>query len=313
MAVSDRQIQAAFNKGVRDIANNASYNALRDAIARGNYNDAIAAVDIDDSAFDDLRLLLTKAYAESAINELTGRKWDVPVRYNSASPYAEKYARETLGGNITLITNEMRDAVRYTMGDGIAFGRSNTQIARDIVGRIGPSGNRTGGIVGLNAQQSQWAANMRRYIESGDMAGVLGMTKRDKRYDKMIENGGLSATQIDKIVGRYNDRLLMSRGLMIARTERGSAVNIGKMDAWRQAADRTGISHSRLIKTWRHGVAKDPRMWHLTASGTSVVGLDTPFVLSNGSWLLMPHDPNSPAKEVINCTCSVDIRLPRNG
>jgi hypothetical protein len=205
----------------------------------------------------------------------------------------------------------MKDAVRFTIGDGIAFGRSNNRIALDIVGRIGASGRRTGGIVGMNAQQAQWVANMRRYIEAGDINAVMGMTRRDKRYDKMIAKGGLSSAQVDKIIGRYNDRLLQSRGLTIARTERGAAVNNGVMDAWRQAADKVGFPYSRLIKSWKHGVTRDPRAWHIVVP--PVVGLDTPFTLSNGTLIQCPHAVGADPREVINCSCRVSIRLPKNG
>lgn len=316
MPVTDNQIQAAFNRAVRDITQAARFNPLRDAIARGDYQAAINAVDVDEAAFDDMRGLLLRAYAEAGVNEITGRRWDVPVRYNSASPYAERHAREVVGQHITLIAEDSRDAIRHTMGDGIAFGRSNNRIALDIVGRVGADGRRHGGVVGLNRGQAEWVANARRYLEEGDTAAYLRMTRRDRRFDAMVMRGDLTAAQIDRIVGRYSDRLLQTRGLTIARTERGSAVNIGKMDAWRQAADRVGIPHSALVKTWRHGVASEPRMWHLEANGDSVVGLDTPFTLGNGAALQCPHDPFASASEVVNCTCRLDISLPkgwRNG
>ncbi len=308
---SESQIKTAYLRAIRSIVDGAQFSRLRDAISRGDYETAIAAVDIDSAAFDEFRALLIETYAQSGVNEITGQKWPVSVRYNSASPYAERYARDVVGQHITYITDEMRNSIRWTIGDGIAFGRSFNKIALDIVGRIGPAGNRVGGIVGLNQQQSEWVANMRRYIESGDIASVKAMTRRDKRYDLMIERGGLTDAQIDKIVGRYSDRLLLSRGLTIARTERMLAVNQGRIDAWRQAADKVGIQHSALVKKWRHtGRSVMDRITHQRANGQTVSGLDTPFNIG-GFLMQYPHDPSAPASQCINCMCEVEIKLPK--
>lgn len=308
---SEAQIKAAYLRAIRSIVDGSQFVKLRDAISSGNYEAAISAVDIDDAAFDEFRALLIETYAQSGVNEVTGQKWPVSVRYNSASPYAERYAREVVGQHITYITEEMRNSVRWTIGDGVAFGRSFNRIALDIVGRIGPAGNRVGGIVGLNQQQSEWVANMRRYIQDGNIAAVKSMTRRDKRYDAMIERGGLTDAQIDKIVGRYSDRLLLSRGLTIARTERMLAVNQGRIDAWRQAADKVGIQHSALVKKWRHtGRAVMDRITHQLANGQTVQGLDTPFNIG-GFLMQYPHDPAAPASQCINCMCEVDIKLPK--
>ena len=311
MQISDAQVSLSFSKAIRSITDQVAYGRLRDAISRGDYDAALRAVDIEDAAFDEVRRLLLQSYAESAVDTLTGRKWPVPVRYNSASPYAERYAREVVGQHITIITNDAREAVRWTIGDGIAFGRSNNKIALDIAGRMGADGRRHGGIVGLNRQQAQWVQNARRYLEEGNTAAYLAMTRRDRRFDASVMRGNLTPAQIDRIIGRYSDRLLQTRGLTIARTERGSAVNNGMIDAWRQAADRVGWSHGDLVKEWRHGVARDPRLWHLQADGEKVVGLDTPFILGSGAVMQCPHDPLAPAGEVVNCSCRLKISAPR--
>lgn len=308
MTVSDAQLSRSFTRAIRGISDDIAVNKLRDAIGRGDYQAALDAVDIEDAAFDDVRRLMLQAYAESAVDEVTGRKWPVPVRYNSVSPYAERYAREVVGNKITIITNDMRDAVRWTIGDGIAFGRSNQRIALDIAGRLGAGGSRIGGIVGLNRMQAQWVANARRYLESGDVASYLAMTRRDKRFDAIVKRGNLTPAQIAKITERYADRLLQTRALTIARTERGAAVNNGMIDAWRQAADKIGWPHASLVKEWRRGASREPRIWHVNQS---VVGLDTPFMLATGVAMQCPHAPDAPASEVVNCNCRLRIKAPK--
>lgn len=308
---TEAQLQAAFRRGVRDTVDNAHFSALKDAIGRGDYQAALNAVDIDDAAFDDLRRLILETYAQGGIDAQTGTRWPVPVRWNSATPEAEAFARNVVGQNITLITSDMRDAVRWTMGDGIAFGRSSNRIALDIVGRVGASGRREGGIVGLNQQQAQWVANARRYLESGDYAAWERMGLRDKRF-RFSADKPPTAAQIERAVQYYSNRMLRSRGLTIARTERGLAVNMGAYEGYRQAAARSGIPLTALEKEWLHnGMHVHERLTHVAAHHQKVRGLDTPFQVG-GYRPLYPHDPALPASEVINCDCRFKVRVPKN-
>lgn len=316
--VSERQLSQSFEKAIRSIRDNVAYGALRDAIARGDYDGALRSVDVDDAAFDPLRGLILQAYAEGGVNATTGVKWPVAVRWNSATPQAESFARYKVGGDITKITDDTRAAVRWIIGDGIAFGRSPNRIALDIAGRVQSNGSRSGGIVGLNEQQTKWVADMR--VKLGgvpDWPSIKANTRRDHRFDAMIErayrNGAtLTSAQIDRISGRYSDRLLYSRGLAIARTERGAAINMGTIEGYRQAAAKVGIPEDALIKEWRHnGMHKNERVTHVAADKTRVVGLNTPFDIG-GFECQFPHDQSLPASEVINCDCTVRVIVPRS-
>lgn len=308
---TEAQIRNAFLSGVRSIVDASKYGALRDAIARGDYLGALDAVDIDEAAFDDMRRLILETYAQGGIDAQRGTRWPVPVRWNSATPQAEYFARSVVGQNITWITNDMRDAVRWTMGDGLAFGRSDRQIALDIIGRVGVSGNRTGGIVGLNRQQAEWVANARRYLESGNYAAWDRLGLRDKRY-RFSEAKPPTQAQIDRAVQSYSNRMLMSRGLTIARTERGLAINMGAMEGYRQAAERSGIPLNSLRKVWRHeGHNKFDRVAHLSLNRAPARPFNEPFY-SNGFACQFPHDPMLPASEVVNCGCRIHVTVPRN-
>lgn len=308
---TNRQIQLAFLKSIQEINDGVQYSELRDAIRRGDYDTVLQSVDIDEAAFDPLRLALTETYAEGGVNAITGQRWPVPVRWNSATPQAEYYARNVVGGHITVITNDMRDAVRWTVGDGLAFGRSRDRIALDIAGRIGASGRREGGMIGLNSPQAEWVASMRRSLET-DPATAMRFKGWDRRFNKLVNSGQpLTAAQIDRITGVYTNKLLLSRGRTIARTERGLAVNMGRMEGWRQALDKTGIPESEVEKEWRHdGNSLHDRLTHLSISGTKVIGLSTPFSV-DGELMQYPHDPAASAKNVINCLCEVRIGLKR--
>lgn len=314
---TERQIEQAFLRGSRSISDAVRISQLKDALSSGDYGAILNAVDIEPAAFDELRVLLVQVYAEGGISEITGMPYRDRPRWNSATSQGERFARDQVGGKITVITEDMRAAVRETVADGYALGRSHSRMALDIAGRMGPGGRRVGGIVGLNAQQAGYVNNMRRYLDVWpDWPSIRRMTLRDKRFDGMIkgayEDGRpLTKDQIDRITQSYSNRLLRHRGEVIARTERGSADNAGRMEAWRQAADKLGLPYDRIVKTWVHSSRMMyPREAHLSLAGTEVAGLDGLFDV-NGHMATRPYDPILPASEVVNCGCSLRMRLIR--
>lgn len=311
-------IRRAFEKAVRDMRGGVRITRLYEALRAGNVDGAVAAVGIDNAAFNDLRAAVLDTYAKAGLATINGHTWVYPdgtramVRWNMANPRAEEFARQIGTGLITNTTEDMQAAVREVIADGYAFGRGWQTIARDIVGRVGPSGQRSGGIVGLSRQQTQWLINLRRKLNDGDYRGALDMSLlKDKRLRAMIEKAmkdgrALTAAQIARIEQNYELNALMSRGLTIARTETLKAIEEGKYEAWKQGLEKTGVPEQFIIREWRHtGRAVHDRPWHQAANGMKVRGLQVPFVLSSGAALLHPHDTSygAGASEVINCRC----------
>lgn len=316
---TEAQLERAFRTGVASIADPVNASALRRALENGDIEQAIAVLNIEPEAFDELRLLITETYASAGADELSGRRFaGQVVRWNTANPRAETYARNVVGEKIQFITDDTILAVRNTIADGYVFGRTPARMALDIVGRVGADGHRTGGMVGLNAPQGKWVDNMRSAL-SGQLEGRFwigadGRLKstfgnRDRRHDALIlkslrDGVPLTQKQIDNILRTYTNRLLLLRGKTIARTERGAAVNGGRMEAWRQAADKLGVPHSRIKKTWVYtNRSREDRPNHRAANKEVVQGLDTPF--STG--LMYPHDPAGLPGQVINCSCEVKM------
>lgn len=308
---TERQIEHAFLRGTRSITDQVVLSRLKDALASGDYNAILNALDIEPAAFDELRGLLVAQYAESGAAEAGAMKFRQPVRWNSASPAVEAYARNEVGTRIQYITNDMVDAVRATVADGYAYGRSVNRMALDLVGRVGANGRRQGGIVGLNLQQSEWVANFRRALQT-DPASALRFGLRDKRFDKTLTSGKpLTADQVDRMTRQYTNKLLMARGKMIARTERGKAINQGRMEAWRQAANKFGFPLSEIRKEWIYTArSREPRPYHRALGGVVVQGLETPFSVG-GVLMQCPHDVGAPAEEVINCMCECRFFVPK--
>lgn len=321
-------IRRAFEKAVKDIRDGTKLTALRTALRAGDIEAAVRAIEIDGAAFSELRGAILNAYGQTGMAQISNVAWVYPdgtkavVRWNMASPRAEEYARQIGTGLITNITTDMEAAVRETIADGYAFGRKWDEIARDIVGRVGPSGQRTGGIVGLSRTQAQWLASLRSKLASGDYRGVLNMSLlKDKRLRVMVakaiaENKALSSAQIAKIVANYERNALMNRGLTIARTEVQKAIEEGKYEAWKQGLEKTGVPERFVIREWRHtGRAVHDRPWHQAMHGAQVRGLQVPFVLPSAAAMLHPHDSSWGAgpTEIINCLCQCKYSLDRKG
>lgn len=92
------------------------------------------------------------------------------------------------------------------------------------------------------------------------------------------------------------NRLSATNAARIARTEMHTASTIGS-DA---AARSTGL---QIIKEWASAEDARVRRSHAAADGQEVP-LDDAFKVGN-STLMVPGDPNGPAREIINCRCAV--------
>lgn len=321
-------VRRAFEFAIKDIKSGVKLTALRNALQIGDIEGAVAAIEIDNAAFGELRGAILNAYGQTGMAQINGVTWIYPdgtkavVRWNMASPRAEEYARSIGTGLITNTTTDMKDAVRTVIADGYAFGRKWDVIARDIVGRVGVSGQRSGGIVGLSNQQAKWLMSLRGKLSSGNYRGVLDMSLlKDKRLRGMLqkaiaENRSISSAQIAMIERNYERNALMSRGLTIARTEVQKAIEEGKYEAWKQGLEKTGVPERFVIREWRHtGRAVHDRPWHQAFHGTKVRGLQVPFVLPSGASLMHSHDTSWGAgpSEIINCMCSTKYYLDRKG
>ena len=141
---------------------------------------------------------------------------------------------------------------------------------------------------------------------------------RDRRYDRSImkairdvaagKPNPLTRDKIDEMVAKYSDRLLARRSEDVARTETAQGVMSARAEATRQALDKAGLVEDAVTKGWRHlGGLDDARDTHLAMHGRTVEGLDTPFILPDGSVMQHSHDPQGGARNNINCRCGTDF------
>lgn len=109
-------------------------------------------------------------------------------------------------------------------------------------------------------------------------------------------DGTGEAGTVKLIRERIGRELSASNAARIARTEMHTASTIGADEAARS----TGL---QLVKEWAAAEDSRTRASHNAADGQEV-GLDEPFSVG-GSTLMVPGDPNGPAKEIINCRCAI--------
>ena len=212
----------------------------------------------------------------------------------------------------------MRNFIRA----GIESGAGPAKVAREIVGTMNrATGQRVGGILGLNAQQTDYAISARAELSNpATMENYFSRERRDRRFDgivrkAMADGKPVSAADTDRIVQRYKDRLLQLRGETIARTEAITALRAGRHEAYQQLVESGKVQAKQIIRTWRSAHDSRTRLDHLTLDKTDIRGLDQPFTAPDGSLMAYPGDTSmgASARETIQCRCHLDYQIDRRG
>ncbi len=209
--------------------------------------------------------------------------------------------------------------IRNVILQGVTEGQGADKIARDLVGRLNrATGRREGGMIGLTSQQAGYVTKARQQLLSGDPAQILAYLergRRDKRFDravlKAIRDGKpLAKVDVDRISGRYADRLLQLRGETIARNEVLAALHAGQYEGLQQLIDSGKVRADQITKTW--GATGDGR------TRDSHMGMDKqevrwnqPFVTPLGYQMMHPGDSSlgAPPSETIQCRCFMQPRI----
>lgn len=127
---------------------------------------------------------------------------------------------------------------------------------------------------------------------------IMGTLKREVRkvLVESFADGTGEAGTAKAIRERIGKQLSATNAARIARTEMHTASTIGSD----QAARSTGLT---MIKEWAAAEDSRTRESHNAADGQEVP-IDEPFSVGGAS-LMVPGDPNGPAKEIINCRCAI--------
>lgn len=233
-------------------------------------------------------------------------------RFDMRNPAAESWLSRESSRLVTDIVSSQRDAIMQTLSAAFARGQGPRQTALDIVGRIGATGRRTGGIVGLTGQMAGYVENMRDELLTGDpdiMARYFNRVRRDARFDRAVQaaiDAGkpLPRKIVDRIAGRYADRLLQLRGENIARTETIASLNASREQSVMQAVESGLIRAESVKKRWSATLDSRTRDLHSAMNG-QIVAPDQPFRSGSGALMMYPGDTSLGAGggDVINCRC----------
>lgn len=316
----EKTIAHAFVDAIRAVLGAAAVGTLVEMIEAGrSARDIMIALRIDAAAFSPLveairSTLRVGGEFESRFIRRPGAA--VRVVFDMRHPLAEQWIQRHSSTLVTNILADQEQAIRTVLQAGMEAGRGPRSVALDVVGRMDRStGRRTGGIVGLTDPQAQYVVNARR--ELLDLSpDYFTRARRDRRFDGIVRRAirdgkPLSAADVDRIVGRYSDRLLNLRGEMIGRTEAHEALESGRMQSYQQAIDRGDVRVENITRTWK--TASDPRVrdTHAGMHNQAVVGMDAPFVSPSGARLMFPGDRSlgAPGGEVIACRCTAQVRI----
>ena len=262
------------------------------------------------------RFEMLAIFIPRADRELIGRK-EFDVTKVEASTWLTQQVTDTRN----TAAENVREAIRSVMGSRRVIGgiqpvgqavRTDRQAALDLIGRVSPqTGMRTGGVVGLPGNFAQYVANARAQLLSGDPAQLrqyLSRARRDRRFDGIVSRAiaagkAVAAKDVDKIAGRYSERLLKTHTEMLARTLAHESLNAGRDRAWEQLVEQ-GIARERVEKEWRDRNDEKVRNSHRYMRGRRV-GLGQPFQTNSGALLRFPGDSSLGAgwDELSNCRC----------
>ena len=328
LARYSKELADAFFAAIREAASGVSFRQLVAAIDSGNAARVVQVLGLDDAALFPVADALRNAFVAggASVSEIVPR--GARFGFDGRHPRAEAWVAEQAGTMIQNITDDTLPAVRAAVLDGIERGRSSDAVARDIVGRVDRvTGRRKGGIIGLhggleppNAEypsgrvNGQVGSSFRARAELEDLdSNYFNRKLRDRRFDKMVqrsidEGEPLSKTDIDRITGRYNDRMLKYRGDMVARTEAHGALSSGQHEGFQQAIDSGKIKSAS--KAWVHNSAnQDEREDHVSLSMAPAIPFDQAFVLPDGTRMQYAHDPAGGAKHNIFCRCTTRYQV----
>ncbi|MBM7328717.1 head morphogenesis protein [Agrobacterium sp. S2] len=317
-------LRAAFMAAVDDIRSNIVLRRIVERLEKGDISGAIDAMFIEEAAFNPLEEALRQAFNAGGVDTVSNMPtlkdpdgYAIVIRWDARNVAAESWLLDHSSYLVTNIISDQREAIRTTLTESLARGDNPTKAAKAIVGPVNrATGRREGGILGLTSQQAQFVQNARDELLSGDSAllrNYLERGRRDKRFDRTIakairDGKALTADQVEKITGRYAAGLLKLRADTIALNETFQAMAAAKDMAFRQQIENGNLSAGVVTKTWRHTPQEHGRLQHIAMNGQKV-GYDQPFVAPDGTQIMYPHAPGTPARHAIGCKCVCEYSI----
>lgn len=243
--------------------------------------------------------LFRTAFIQGAQNELAGR-W----RFDS-NTWA---VINLLMGEYASIRDTSDMDMRKTIDVVLTNGNTTRNKALDLLGVKGATARRTGGMVGLPVQMSEWVESARQQLLSGDRAAMrayLTRKLRDTAYDRFVIPGSkLTIEQANTISRAYSARLLQSYAKQLAQTYAQAAYEAGRRHGLQQQIDAGVISAEQITKDWQTARDEMVRHSHRDMQGQKQQ-FDQPFVSGLGGLMMYPGDSSLGASDAdrYGCRC----------
>lgn len=318
----ERKIAREFGVTVRQVRQTVTVRAIRQALGQASPVAQIDQLLLTRAGMADVLESMREAFVAGAKNLETVVPKNVPsptaqgakllFRFDVQDAAAQAWLAQRSSALVVEVLEEQRAAIRLVVERGTRLGNNPLRTALDIVGRVNPvTGRREGGIVGLTSQQASWVSNARDELADPDKMGrYLRRQRRDKRFDSIVkrarrEGRAVAQADVDKIVGRYSDRLLAFRGETIGRSEALQGFAQGRHQAVNQLIDQ-GVPGQFVKRVWDATMDRVTRPDHRAMNEQAVFGNEEPFqVPSTGHLLMHPGDSSlgAPAEQIINCRC----------
>ncbi|PWE26720.1 hypothetical protein C4N9_20900 [Pararhodobacter marinus] len=307
------EIIAAFERAVYTTRARADLAEVERLLQLGDIEALVDLLHIDGPMLNALEEAVRSTYIAGGQSAVAGMQQGLVATFgfNGGDVVARSWIERNGANLVQGIVDDSRDAIRRFVTVALSEeGRATRSVALDIVGRIGLQRVRTGGIIGLTAEQTEYAIRAREELTRLD-PHYFTRTRRDARFDSLVrramrEGRRLSVAEIDRIVGRYKDRLLQRRGETIARDQVNTARAASRREAMRQILERPDVE--TITKRWQLGFPKEHRPNHVALNG-QVKNYDEDFDFGGGITAHGPHDDSLPASEKLGCQCTIVYRV----
>lgn len=308
-------IRAAFIEAIERITTTARLREVEELLDRGDVEGLLDALNLSPEYFRGVQDAVDAAFYGGANYQISLAASLSSIPFNRRHWAAEAWARENGSRLIVEISTATREGVRQYVVEALRTGRGSNAVAREIVGRINrAAGRREGGILGLTGQEATYVANARDELIRLDPA-YFRRAARDRRFDGIVRRAikagkPLARADLERIIGRYSDGLLIRRGDRIARTEAHSALNAGRYEAMRQTAENVGLDASAITVKWQSARDERVRHSHRVLNGKTA-SYGEAFTSPLGSRMRWPGDREFGAlsADVVGCRCTTSFSL----
>jgi len=301
-----KKIAKAFVLAVKEIRDTATLAKVEKLLMAGKFEEALEFLVTLARTMSTAGAAAITDAAVSAQNWLnTGAYLDVAVSFSAVNSRAVRAFELNDLRLIREFGQEQLAATRQAIARGIQEGINPRDMARDFRQSIG-----------LTKRQEAAVDNYRRMLTTLDKEALtrrLATATDLKTLRNAIDkNQPLTATQIDKMVARYNDRYIAYRAEVIGRTEALRSAHQGTELMFQQLVDDGNVGKEELFRSWVTGADERVRDSHATMNG-QIRGLSETFLSGKGNSLMYPGDPSAPGDETIQCRCSLTMRLSPGG